>query len=36
MIFHLGPYVLDMSRLAAGGTLLDALALGAGAGEPSS
>jgi all-trans-8'-apo-beta-carotenal 15,15'-oxygenase len=24
-IFHLGPYVMDMSRLATGGTLLDAL-----------
>ena len=25
MIFHLGPYLVDMSRLAAGGTLMDAL-----------
>jgi carotenoid cleavage dioxygenase-like enzyme len=25
VIFHLGPYVMDMSRLASGGTLLDAL-----------
>ncbi len=25
VIFHVGPYVMDMSRLAAGGSLLDAL-----------